>query len=178
MILRLINIKYIIFILFINIYICKCTLIDIKEINNLFILSNDWLELIKISVCYSIQPLIKNQYNKNITRLENIYLTNLLQNIIFSIIFLNNINSDINIYKIKIKDFIFLSLSVFLTYYQTQNLNKLITQNNITYVIPKMNILINIFSMLINIIFFNEKLSIKKINGIILIILGLNYLNK
>ena len=50
--------------------------------------------------------------------------------------------------------------------------------NSLSNYTTKMNILINIFSMLINIIFLNEKLTIKKINGIILIILGLNYLNK
>ena len=139
-------------------------------------INENMLKLMCLSLSYSLQPQIKklSSNSLNINVLDSLALNHIIQTLIILFIFLYNNKRDIIIYKLNIKNTIYTIMSCILTFFQSYQFNKLIKQNNVSSLLPLMNCYINLFSVIIGYLFFNENINNKTIIGIIFISIGSN----
>ena len=143
----------------------------------------EYIYIIIIILCWSINPFIKKIVNKNISAIEyNIYnntfiLCLLLLIFAYNLFFRNKNNIELNILKkLNMKEigimlvssvFTLLPSYLFVTLIKTQNVSK------VNSIIQSSTILV---SSLIGIFLFNEPYDIKKVFGIANIIVGLYFI--
>ena len=146
-------------------------------------MKQEYIYIIIIILCWSINPFIKKIVNKNISPIEyNIYnntfiLCLLLLIFEYNLFFINKNNIELNILKkLNMKEigimlvssgFTLLPSYLFVTLIKTQNVSK------INSIIQSSTILV---SSLIGIFLFNEPYDIKKVFGIANIITGLYFI--
>ena len=167
------NYKY--FLFFYVLFIQFNNITGINTVSTLLkktVISENMLKLISLSLSYSLQPQIKKLSFSNLEMLDSLALNHMIQTLIILIFFICSKKKDINLCELKVKCVMYSVISNILTFYQTYQLNRLIRTNNVSSLIPLMNCYINLFSILIGYVFFNENINKKTFFGIIFISIG------
>jgi uncharacterized membrane protein len=130
---------------------------------------------------FTFNPHLKKRASKNITSNEFIIIYQILA-MIFSILYIyyliNYKNCKLNCFnKLEKSDYIFTFLSVLTGFTGSILLLYLVKKEELSYIIPNIQGIVIILNTLIAYFIFQESLPINKIIGVILIYLGIIFLN-
>ena len=134
-------------------------------------------------ICWTIQPFLKKIPLKKITSAEYYILNHVIYSIpifiyIIYMLYNNNNNANFNfLNKLNKSDYIYSISTVIIGIIGGYTFMLLLKNNNATYVIPHIQPIIIILTILVGYFIFNEELNYKHLIGICLIVLGLIILN-
>ena len=129
------------------------------------------IKIIFLSICFSVQPLLKKKNSSNLTNIESIMITNIIQSF-FLIIYYFSFYKQINLSHLKITQLPMCSINVIITIFQSYLFNNLINKNKISTFIPILNSSTGVITTILGYLFLHENIKIYNIFGIITIIFG------
>ena len=138
--------------------------------------------LASLILCWSFNPFLKKKAIGNLSSDESLVLTQCLHMTIlcfyFVYLFITK-KCDLAKYtQLTTKEIFFNLLSSLITAISAIILIKLLQRSNVSYLIPQIQPIVILLSILIGIFIFKEKLTITQIIGCILVITGVWFLNK
>lgn len=140
---------------------------------------NNFLLLLIIVVCWTLQPFFKKVPLKKITSKEFYILNHIIYSIpIFIYVLFMLYNKEfIFLNKLDKRDFIYLVLVVLVGLIGGLVFAELLKNNNASYVIPHIQPLIIVSTLIVGYYLFNESINWKHILGTFLVVLGLVVIN-
>ncbi len=130
------------------------------------------INMVTLASCFSLQPHIK-RLNKTKLKIDDTILINhIIQTIFILTYFICKRKSFLTIGQLKIKSLCLFSINVAMTMYQSFLFSKLVKNNKISSIIPILNSLTAIISMLMGKYIFYEPVSKNSIIGLFFIIIG------
>ena len=130
------------------------------------------INMVTLSSCLSLQPHIKKMNKTKLTISESIIINHIIQSVFILSYFIYKKNFVLSLKELKIKSLCLFSINVAMTMYQNFLFSKLIINNKILSVLPILNSLTGIISLLIGKYIFYESVSKKSIFGLFFIIFG------
>jgi uncharacterized membrane protein len=130
------------------------------------------INMVTLSSCFSLQPHIKKLNKSKLTIDETILLNHIIQTVFILSYFVYKRKDVLSFKELKIKSLCLSSISVAMTMYQSFLFSKLIRNNKISTVLPILNSLTGIISLIIGKYIFYEPVSKNSIFGLFFIIIG------
>ena len=130
------------------------------------------INMVTLSSCFSLQPHIKKLNKTKLTIDESILLNHIIQTIFIVSYFIYRRKCCLSLKELKIKSLCLSSVNVAMTMYQSFLFSKLIKNNKISTVLPILNSLTGVISLLIGKYIFYESVSKNSIFGLFFIIFG------
>ena len=130
------------------------------------------INMVTLASCFSLQPHIKRLNKTKLTIDDTIIINHIIQTIFILTYFICKRKSFLIIGELKIKSLCLFSINVAMTMYQSFLFSKLVKKNKISTIIPILNSLTAIISMLMGKYIFHESVSKNSIIGLFFIIIG------
>ena len=152
---------------------------NVQSNDNSIIINNkhiiNIINMVTLSSCFSLQPHIKKINKSKLTLDETILLNHIIQTVFIISYFVCKKKSGLSLKELKelkIKSLCLSCINVAMTMYQSFLFSKLIKNNKISSILPILNSLTGVISLLIGKYIFYESVSKNSIFGLIFIIIG------
>ena len=135
-----------------------------------------------IVICYTLNPFFKKQICKDITNYSYLLMNHITVSLILllytSYLLINNSFDINNIEKLNTRQYMYFIGGALTSIFGTLMLINLVRMKDVSYVIPHIQSFVTLSVLLFGFLFFKEKLTINKMIGVLMITLGLYFINK